>query len=134
MTPSFLKFLVTGGIAAVVNLACRHVINKFTTFETAVALAYLIGMTTAYVLSRRFVFVATGHSVATEFRRFAIVNAVGLVLVWLISVGLARSVFPAIGWTWHSNDLAHFIGVLSPAVPSYFGHRHYTFAKDVDGG
>ena len=58
-----------------------------------------------------------------------LVNIVALGFVWVISVGLARVVFPAIGMTWHANDIAHLIGVLAPAVTSFIGHRFYTFAR-----
>jgi putative flippase GtrA len=129
MTSEFLKFLVTGGLAALANLASRYALNLLMPFEAAVVVAYLIGMTTAYVLARLFVFRVSGRSVASEFRRFAIVNVVALAIVWLVSVGLARLLFPAVGFTWHVDDVAHLIGVLSTAVTSYFGHRLYTFAQ-----
>jgi putative flippase GtrA len=129
MTGEFLRFLVTGGIAAVVNLASRYALNRLMPFEVAVVIAYLIGMTTAYVLARLFVFEVSGRSVASEFRRFAVVNLVALTIVWLVSVGLARLLFPAVGFTWHADDVAHVIGVLSPVIASYFGHRLYTFAR-----
>lgn len=134
MTTEFLKFLVTGGLAALANLASRYALNLIMPFEAAVAIAYLIGMTTAYVLARRFVFQRSGRSVGSEVRRFILVNLVALVLVWLISVGLARIVFPAVGFTWHAEDIAHLIGVLAPAVSSYFGHRLYTFATARSDG
>ena len=91
MTGEFLRFLVTSGIAAVVNLASRYALNRLMPFEVAVVIAYLIGMTTAYVLARLFVFEVSGRSVASEFRRFAVVNLVALAIVWLVSVGLART-------------------------------------------
>jgi putative flippase GtrA len=129
MTSEFLKFLMTGGLAALANLASRYALNLVMPFEAAVVAAYLIGMTTAYILARLFVFQRSGRSVASEVRRFAIVNVVALVIVWLVSVGLARLLFPAVGFTWHADDIAHLIGVLSTAVSSYFGHRLYTFAQ-----
>ncbi|MDB5490014.1 MAG: hypothetical protein JWQ58_3729 [Reyranella sp.] len=129
MNFQFLKFLITGGIAALVNLLSRYALNFAMSFEAAVVVAYLLGMTTAYLLARRFVFDASGRSVASEVRRFVLVNIVALGFVWVISVGLARIVFPAIGMTWHANDIAHLIGVLAPAVTSYIGHRFYTFAR-----
>lgn len=129
MTSEFLKFLMTGGLAALANLASRYALNLVMPFEAAVVVAYLIGMTTAYILARLFVFQRSGRSVASEVRRFAIVNVVALAIVWLVSVGLARLLFPAVGFTWHADDIAHLIGVLSTAVSSYFGHRLYTFAQ-----
>ena len=127
LSKEFARFLATGGVAAAVNLVSRYALNAVMSFEAAVVVAYLIGMAIAYALARVFVFQKSGHSVATEFRRFAIVNMFALVLVWCISVGLAIFVFPAVGFGWHADDFAHFIGVMSPAVVSYFGHRHYTF-------
>lgn len=129
MNLQFLKFLVTGGIAALVNLLSRYALNHVMSFEAAVVAAYLLGMATAYLLARRFVFDASGRSMASEVRRFVLVNLVALGFVWVISVGLARVVFPAIGMTWHADDIAHLIGVLAPAVTSYIGHRFYTFAR-----
>ena len=129
MRKEFLKFLVAGGIAAIVNLASRYVLNLFMPFEIAVAVAYLLGFTTAYILSSLFVFQPSGRSRATEVRRFAIVNVFSLGVVWVVSVGLARIVFPALHFTWHAEDVSHLIGVAAPAVVSYFGHRFYTFAR-----
>jgi putative flippase GtrA len=129
MSGQFLRFLSTGGLAAVVNLLSRRELNKLMSFEIAVVLAYLLGMITAYVLARRFVFQASGRPVVSELKRFAIVNVFSLVLVWSISVGLANHLFPVIGLIWHPDDIAHFIGVAAPAVVSYFGHRAYTFSS-----
>ena len=129
MRVQFLKFLVAGGIAAAVNLASRFLLNYVMSFEAAVVVAYLMGFMTAYVLSRLFVFEPSGRSRRTEIRRFAIVNVFSLMIVWVISVGLARVIFPAMNFTWHAEDISHLIGVLAPAVTSYFGHRFYTFAR-----
>lgn len=125
----FGRFLVTGGIAAAVNLLARWLLNFAMSYELAVALAYLFGMTTAYLLARMFVFEASGRSTRSEFLRFAIVNVFALAQVWLVSVGLARLAFPAIDFTWHAENIAHVVGVGIPAVTSYFGHRYFSFSK-----
>ena len=125
----FLKFLLSGGTAALVNLVGRYVLNFVMPFEAAVVAAYFVGMIVAYMLMSRFVFGTSGRSVGSELRRFVLVNLVAFTLVWAISVGLARVLFPEIGLTWHADDIAHFIGVSVPAVTSYIGHRFYTFAR-----
>jgi putative flippase GtrA len=65
--------------------------------------------------------------VSGEYARFALVNAVAFAQVWLVSVGLARLVFPAIDFTWQAETVAHVIGVVSPIVTSYIGHKHFSF-------
>jgi putative flippase GtrA len=125
--PPVIRFLLLGGVAAGVNLIARAAFQPFVGFEAAVALAYLCGMIVAYTLFRIFVFGASGRSIASEAWRFTLVNLVSMALVWIISVGLARAIFPAISFTWHADHIAHLIGVLSPALTSWIGHKRYTF-------
>jgi putative flippase GtrA len=125
----FVRFLITGGVAAVVNVISRYLLNFIVSFAIAVAIAFPIGMLTAYVLGRLFVFERSGRSVADELWRFTVVNMFAAAQVWVISVGLAEYVFPASGFKWHPLDVAHLIGVSAPVVTSYLGHRHFSFAR-----
>jgi putative flippase GtrA len=125
----FILFLIAGGTAALVNILSRIVINWFVSYEVAIVLAYLCGMTAAYVLNRQFVFEASGRGLHSEYLRFALVNVLAVAQVWVVSVGLARLVFPATGFTWHAETVAHVIGVIVPVFTSYLGHRHFSFAK-----
>jgi len=125
----FASFVVTGGIAAGVNLGTRWVLSHVMAYELAVALAYLVGMTTAYLLARRFVFEAGGKSWYVEYLRFATVNVFSFLVVLGVSVGLARYGFPAIGMTWYAEDVAHLVGVISPIALSYYAHKHFSFGQ-----
>lgn len=125
--PPLLRFLLLGGLSAGVNVVARFALQPFMGFELAVAVAYVIGMIVAYNLFRIFVFGASERGVASEAWRFTLVNLVSLAMVWTISVGLARFALPAVHWTWRADDIAHLIGVLSPAVTSWIGHKRYTF-------
>jgi putative flippase GtrA len=127
-TNRFARFIVTGGIAAAVNLISRYFLSFSLDYRWAVIVAYLFGMTTAWVLARLFVFAQTGRSRGAEYGRFAIVNAVAAAQVWLVSVGLAEYIFPAISFTWRPEDVAHLIGVVIPVFTSYLGHKHFSFA------
>ena len=127
LLPQFAKFLVTGGIAAIVNIISRYLLSDLMLFEVAVTIAYLIGMTTAFFLAKLFVFPETGGSAQGKYARFALVNLLSLAMVWGVSVGLLRGLFPLINFTWHAEMVAHVIGVVSPAVPSFWGHRNFTF-------
>jgi putative flippase GtrA len=125
----FLAFLLVGGFAAFVNWLSRFLLSDFMSFTAAIVLAYLIGMTTAFVLSRVMVFDRSGGSARSDFFRFAIVNIFAIFQVWLISVALAHWLMPWAGFTWHAEEIAHAVGVAAPVVSSYFGHRYFTFRK-----
>jgi putative flippase GtrA len=131
MSKEVVIFVAIGATAAAINVAARALFNRVVPFEFAVVLAFPIALTVAFLLNRAFVFHALAGSgpARAQFLRFALVNLLSLVLVWCISVGLARIAFPALGFTWHANDIAHMIGVLAPAVTSYFAHKSFTFAK-----
>ena len=125
----FLLFLFAGGTAAAVNVLSRIAFNWVTSYAVAIVVAYLAGMTTAYVLNRAFVFEASGRGMHNEYLRFALINLVAVAQVWIVSVGLARVVFPWFGVTWHADTVAHVIGVAVPIFTSYLGHKHFTFAE-----
>lgn len=122
----FIRFLLVGGVAALVNIAARIGFNTVVPYEIAIVIAYLFGLSTGFILNRVFVFEGTG-SVISQYWRFTFINLVSLIQVWLISVGLARWGFPAIGFTWNAETVAHAIGVGSPVITSYWAHRHFTF-------
>jgi putative flippase GtrA len=124
----FLLFVMAGGTAAVVNIVSRIVFNLAVPYEIAIVIAYGCGMTTAYILNKLFVFPLSGRSVAGEYFRFALVNLVALAQVWIVSVGLARLIFPWMGFAWHAETVAHIIGVAAPVYTSYLGHKHFSFA------
>lgn len=124
----FARFLLAGGLAALVNILSRILLNFFMPYTSAIVLAYVCGMTIAYVLNKLFVFAPSGRAVHDEYLRFTIVNLASLAQVWLVSVGLAFYVFPWIGLDWHAETLAHIVAVIVPALSSYFGHRHFSFA------
>jgi len=125
----FIRFLFAGGTSAIVNILSRIVINWYIPYEIAIVVAYLLGMTTAYVLNKYFVFDSQDRRFATEYARFALVNLFSVAQVWCVSVALARLLFPATGFVWHADTVAHIIGVASPVYTSYLGHKHFSFGR-----
>lgn len=123
----FVRFIAMGGIAAGANIGARWLLSFAMTFEVAVALSYLVGMITAFVLMRLLVFAPSDRPVSTQFLRFTMVNALSFTQVWMVSVGLVRIVFPAVGFAWHDETVGHIIGVLSPVVTSYLLHQQFSF-------
>ena len=122
-------FLFLGGIAAATNFTSRILLNHYMSFRLAVIIAYIIGMVVAFILFRKYVFGAGGRHSAHEFRDFTLVNLVGIILVWLISVGLAEYLFPTVGFTFFAHEIAHGFAICVPAFTSYFGHKYFSFRK-----
>ena len=122
-----MRFLITGGIAALGNFFSRILLAHFMSYEWAVALSYLVGMTVGFSLAKIFVFEPSGRKASHEYTRFAAVNVVALTQVWIISVGLARIVFPGLDFSWQAENVAHAIGLSSTAFTSYWGHKHFSF-------
>jgi putative flippase GtrA len=125
----FARFVFSGGVAAAANILSRIALSQAMDYTIAIVVAYLIGMTTAYVLMKLFVFEQSGRAMTQEYIRFGLVNLVALAQVWLVSVVLASFVFPASGFEFHADTIAHVIGVLSPTATSYFMHKHFTFSE-----
>ena len=98
-------------------------------YRWAVVLAYIIGMLAAYLLSRFLVFAKTNRHPLSELGWFTLVNLVAVVQVWLISVGLAEYLFPALNFQFYPYEIAHIIGLGLPVISSYFGHKYFTFRK-----
>lgn len=127
MTPQFLRFLVAGGIAAAANYGSRFVFSQWLGYGVAIVLAYLVGMSVAFVLMRQHVFDAREGALGPQVAKFAAVNALAALQTLLISLLLARWLLPRLGIVEHAEAIAHLVGVLVPVVTSYLGHRMLTF-------
>ena len=123
----FLVFLLTGGTAAAVNFVSRIVYSNWLGFSSAVILAYMTGMVTAFVLAKLFVFRESQQSVHRSAMFFVLVNLVAILQTWAISVGLAFYVLPSMGVTLYAREIAHAVGVAVPVFTSYIGHKRWSF-------
>ena len=127
MSRQFVAFLVTGGIAALVNFGSRILLDQWMSYSAAIVLAYLCGMTTAFLLARAFVFTESQRSTTQSALWFAAVNVFAVFQTWAISLLLARYVLPWAGVTSHTETIAHAVGIMVPVVSSYYGHKHLSF-------
>lgn len=123
----FIVFLITGGIAAGINFCSRILYSNWVDFSTAIVLAYITGMVTAFVLARAFVFKESKKALHHSAVYFVLVNLVAVAQTWLISMGLCYYLLPMIGVVSFSQDIAHAIGVAVPVFTSYLGHKHFSF-------
>jgi putative flippase GtrA len=125
----FLRFVLTGGAAALVNVVSRIGFSQWMAFEVAVLASYGIGMVTAYLLARAFVFPGSSQSVGRSFAAFALVNLAAVLQTWLVSVGLRPWLLSLVGAVGLADLIAHGIGVIVPVFTSYLGHKHVSFRE-----
>ncbi|MDR2352713.1 MAG: GtrA family protein, partial [Deltaproteobacteria bacterium] len=124
------KFIVSGGIAAFVNLISRWILFHFLPYTVSITIAYILGMLTAFIIFKFFVF-DSGQSGKTkkEVLFFILVNIFALIQTLIISVFLAEILFPYIDFKFYPYDIAHIIGVAIPVLSSYLLHKKFTFAN-----
>jgi putative flippase GtrA len=131
----FMRFLLVGGFAAVVNIAAGALFGTFLPFGVSIILAFCFALNTAFFLNRRYVFVmAAGKSRTGQYIRFALVNVAALAQIWAVSVCILYFGLPLLGVERHAELIAHTIGVLSPIVTSYLAHKRYTFRPEQLSG
>lgn len=127
LSKQFLIFLLTGGTAAAVNFGSRILYNQWVSFSTAIVLAYLTGMVTAFILAKLFVFKNSQQALHKSMIFFCLVNVVAVLQTWLISMALAYYVLPSLGVHHFIPEIAHAAGVVVPVFSSYFGHKYWSF-------
>jgi len=123
----FWRFLAAGGVAAAANFGSRFLFSLWVGYELAIVMAYLVGLVIAFILMRGYVFDAARKPLGAQATIFVVVNCIALLQTLVVSVALFRWVLPYLGVVSRSEAIAHFVGVLTPVVTSYFGHRMFTF-------
>lgn len=127
ISKEFFLFLLVGGTAACINWSSRIVYNHWVSFSTALLLAYVTGMTTAFVLNKLFVFKKSEQKLHQSAVYFTLVNIVALLQTWAVTLLLAQYAFPLLELHWHTRELAHAVGIIIPVFTSYLGHKHWSF-------
>lgn len=125
----FLAFLLTGGLAAAVNIGSRILLSQWLTFSAAVILAYCCGMATAFLLARIFVFRDSAQPMHRSAVFFVLVNLAAVLQTWAVSLLMLRIILPWLGVERFAAEIAHGVGVVVPVFSSYFGHKRWSFAR-----
>lgn len=127
MSSRFFRFVVASSVAAGANIGSRIVFNLSMGYVPAIVLAFCVGLASAFVLNRAFVFREAINPLHYQAFWFVMVNLAALVQTLAISLLLVDVVFPVTRFRWHPETVAHVIGVGIPAITSYLGHKHFSF-------
>ena len=124
----FFLFIISGGIAAFINILSRAILSIFFEFKISIIYAYCLGMIVAYTLSRKFVFISN-HSLSKSFIAFTIINLIAIVQTYFISVWFKEIILPFFGVKLLIELISHSIGVAFPVFTSFVGHKYISFGK-----
>ncbi|QMT59550.1 MULTISPECIES: GtrA family protein [unclassified Legionella] len=127
----FLAFIVAGAISVMVNFCSRILYNYEFSFSISIILAYITGMITSFILGKLFVFKNSQQTFLRSIMFFILVNLVGMVQVWLVSLFLAEHIFPELGIKSFPLETAHAIGLIFPTFTTYLGHKFFTFREHI---
>lgn len=125
----FVYFVAACGIAAGINFGSRIAFGAFMSYTDSIVLAYLLGMVCAFILCRCFVFKAKNNNVTKQFAGFCMVNVVGIFLTVSVSLLLANHLLLFVHHRFERLEIAHFIGMATPTVTSYIGHKYISFGS-----
>lgn len=123
----FVRFIIVGGTAALINFLSRIFYSRFVSFRIAVLIAYITGMIVAFLLSKKYVFDQSSQPLIKQVYYFSLVNLFAVGQVWLISVGLAEYVLPAMHIELFREEVAHLVGISVPVFTSFIGHKKFSF-------
>jgi len=123
----FMRFVLVSGFAAGMNFLSRIVLSLWLPYTVAICGAFLVGISTAFVLNRMFVFEPGADTVRVQALWFTVVNLAALVQTLVVSLLLARYLLPQLGITQGAETIAHAVGVAVPVLTSYVGHKRLSF-------
>lgn len=129
MTKQFGIFLLCGGSGALANFLSRFLYNIYLSFSVSIILAYITGAIVAFYLSRKFAFKDSKNHILLAIWLFFCVNLVGIAQSWSVSMFLKYYLLPAMGIPILIDEISHLIGIMVPAVSSFFGHKYITFGN-----
>lgn len=96
------------------------------TFPVAVAIAYIVGILSAFELNRRIVFPTTNRPMAKQARDFILINVAFFPIVWLAAI-LFRIILEHIGITHFVDGIAHGLAIALPMLITFLLYKFVAF-------
>lgn len=123
----FLRFLVAGGIAAIVNFSVGFSLSGLLPFHGDIIAGHLSGMVVAFILFGREVFDESGNSQIRKVLIFTAVNTAALMQTYIVYYLLTHFVFPYAAFILYADVIARATAIVTPIFTSFLGHKYFTF-------
>ena len=123
----FILFIITGGTSAIINILSRIILSNFFRFEIAILIAYGIGMITAFLLAKRYVFLNSNKSIKKSFPAFALVNLISVLQTFFVSIFIKNCLIVFFDNLSFIELISHTCGLGILVFTSFYGHKYITF-------
>ena len=123
----FIYFILTGGVAALVNIISRFIFSIFFNFTLSILSSYFIAMILAYCLAKKFVFKKSKKPIISSFAVFSLINLLAISQTLLISLISREYLSGKMINFQYVNLISHTLGVLTPVFTSFLGHKYLSF-------
>ena len=127
LSRQFGRFLIAGGLAALLHWLSRFAFNLFMSYALAIVAAYAVGMAVAFALNKRYVFPYSRQPLAAEMSFFVLFNVAAFPFVWVAAYVLGELVFPGFLPRQLALALAHGCAVALPVLVNFVLHKSITF-------
>lgn len=123
VSKQFIAYLFTGGTATVVDVFVFSILVKSGLwYISALCISWFFGLTTNFLLSRRFVFGVYWQNRLAQFTVFTVVGLISL----LANLGLMQLLINELRW---DATVARLVSAGCVALLSFAGHKLYSFAS-----
>ena len=122
-----IKFTIAGGFAALANIISRILFSIFFPYKLSILFSFFVGLTTGFILMRKYVFVFKINLLFRQIIRFFFINLLNLIQTFLITLGIKYLLGFILSNIGIIELIAHMIGVSFPIMTSYFAHKYFTF-------
>ena len=129
-TKQFLGFLTVGGLAAFIHWGARIILSLWLSYSLAIIIAYIIGMMTAFLLNRIFVFKRSNRTLAQQAKGFIWINLLFFPVVWFAAVKINDGL-NNFGLYSYSKEIAHGIAVAVPMIATFLFYKLIAF-RDIN--
>jgi len=126
LTRQFVVFLAVGMTAALLHWLSRALLSQLMSYAWAVAVAYAIGMTIAFLLNRYFVFPKSDKPANKQARDFFFINMAFFPFVWIASL-LLNQMLISLGVGSYSEGIAHALAISLPLMATFLLYKLFAF-------
>lgn len=128
----FLRFLLVGGVSALVNFGSGHLLRTFLQVVPSVWIAYVIGTISSFFLNKFYTFRVHDEHMALQGGKFVVVgltsSLIGSGVAW-VAMQLLHLLWPAVLDEGSVGSIAHVAAIGVTTVYNFLAMKFFSFRR-----